>query len=55
MVKALFPNFQKKKTNLEILKAVKSATKDMMKSLKSQTKTLSNQLIWFGKPQHCKK
>ena len=45
----------KERPNLEILKAVKSATKVMMKSLKSQTKTLSDQLIWFGKPQHCKK
>ena len=34
----------KERPNLEILKAVKSAPKVMMKSLKSQTKTLSDQL-----------
>ena len=37
-----------------LLKAVKSANKVLKKSVNSQSKTVTKQLVWFGKEQHSK-
>ena len=41
--------------NTNLIKAINSAAKIMTKSLKSETETITKQLVWFGKDQHKKK
>ena len=41
--------------NTELKRSIKSVAKIMKKTMKSQTNTLIQQLIWFGKDQHKKR
>ena len=41
-------------TNPELIKAVKSTSTMMIKSMNCKTETLIDKLIWFGKPKHTK-
>ena len=46
---------EKNNKNPNLLKAVNSASKIMMKSLNSKSETITHQLVWFGKDKHKKK